>query len=65
MSHMDTTSAGVRPNLAPSWMNKSHCREEHHDELAAFLPQEVGNNSRSWNLFKAETIQVPGTLFST
>lgn len=26
MSHMDTTSAGVRPNLAPSWMNKSHCR---------------------------------------
>ena len=24
MSHMETTSAGVRPSLAPSWMNRSH-----------------------------------------
>lgn len=24
ISHIDTTSAGVRPNLAPSWMNRSH-----------------------------------------
>lgn len=24
MSHMEATSAGVRPNRAPSWMNRSH-----------------------------------------
>lgn len=28
ISHIDTTSAGVRPNLAPSWMNRSHWRAE-------------------------------------
>lgn len=26
MSQVETTSAGVRPNRAPSWMNKSHCK---------------------------------------
>lgn len=26
MSQVETTSAGVLPRRAPSWMNKSHCK---------------------------------------
>lgn len=26
MSQVETTSAGVLPSRAPSWMNKSHCK---------------------------------------